>query len=102
MNTSAHPLDRAAACLQGGRAELARHLKVTPAAVGNWKRRGVPVEHCWAIERLTGGSVTRKDLFSGWQKVWPELAESEPNTPVAPTHQAPAAINTEAQGAAHA
>lgn len=102
MNTLMHPLDRAVSCFPGGRAELARHLGVTPAAIGNWKRRGVPVEYCLAIERLTGGRVTRKELFAGWQKIWPDLAESEPNTPVAPTHQAPAAINTEAQGAAHA
>lgn len=89
----------------GGQAQLARDLGVTAGAVNHWVTgaRPVPIQHCVAIERLSKGAVTRRDLRpDDWHLIWPELAESEPNTPVAPTHQAPAAINPEAQGAAHA
>lgn len=31
---------------------------------------------CTAIERITAGQVTRRDLRpNDWQKIWPELAE---------------------------
>lgn len=75
MSTHPHPLDEAATCVEGGRSGLAEHLGVTPSAIGNWKRRGVPIEHCWEIERLTNGKVTRKQLCPVWQRIWPELAE---------------------------
>ena len=68
-----HPLD-VAAKLAGGRAEFARRLKVSLAAPGNWKKRGVPIEHCVTIERLTGRKVTRQMLRpSDWKDIWPEL-----------------------------
>ena len=73
MSTHTHPLDLAAACIEGGRSALAERLGVTPAAIGNWKSRGVPIEHCWEIERLTGGKVTRKQLHPGWARIWPDL-----------------------------
>lgn len=79
------PLDRAAAIVPGGRGAIAKALRVTVAAVGNWKLRGaVPPEHCVAIERLTGGAVTRWDLRpqDGLQ-IWPELAANEPQREVA-------------------
>ncbi|KAG0163987.1 hypothetical protein DFQ28_011603 [Apophysomyces sp. BC1034] len=41
-------------------AKLAEALGVTQQTVSNWMRRGsVPPEHCSAIERLTGGAITR-------------------------------------------
>ena len=74
MKSSCHPLDLAAV-LVGGRRELATALGVSPSAIGNWKARGVPVEHCAAIERLAGGRVTRRDLRpEDWARLWPELA----------------------------
>ncbi len=59
----------------GGRPALATALGVKPAAVGNWKARGVvPIEHCPEIERLTGGKVGRPLLRpEDWQRIWPEL-----------------------------
>lgn len=70
-----HPLVRAAR-ICGGREVLASHLKVTPAAIGNWKSRGVPIEHCPEIERLTGRVVTRQQLRpDDWRRIWPELAD---------------------------
>ena len=102
MSTTQHPIDEAAHLL-GGRAGLAKRLRVTPAALGNWKVRGVPIEHCPAIERATSGAVTRRDLRpEDWREIWPELAESEPNQPAAPANQAQAAINSEAKEAASA
>lgn len=46
----------------GGNAELARLLGVSPQAVSNWKRDGVPAEKCPLIERLTEGSVRCEEL----------------------------------------
>lgn len=70
-----HPLDRAARYI-GGRLLLAERLGVTPAAIGNWKVRGVPIEKCVPIERLCPGVVERKDLRDDWQDIWPELASA--------------------------
>lgn len=89
----------------GGLVRLASVLGVKPPTVSQWANghRPVPVQHCVAIERATAGAVTRRDLRpDDWHLIWPELVESEPNPPAAPAHQAPAAINPEAQGAAHA
>lgn len=74
MNPIAPLIDHAAQLL-GGRAELARLLDVTPAAIGNWKVRGVPIEHCPTIERLTCKQVSRQALRpADWHLIWPELA----------------------------
>lgn len=57
---------------------LARHLAVPPSFVikmGNGDKP-VPVAHGAAIERFTGGVVTRKAMFpEDWHRIWPELAE---------------------------
>ena len=94
---SEHLLDTAAR-LAGGRLTLARLLGVSPAAVGNWKTRGaIPIEHCVAIEQATGGEVTRRDLRpDDWQKIWPELAFSEPNQADPSADRPQAAINSDA------
>ena len=76
-----HPID-AASQLVGGRNPLAKALNVTVAAIGNWKHRGVPIEHCPKIESITKGLITRRALRpSDWQSIWPELAQ------VPATHQ---------------
>ena len=94
---SEHLLDTAAR-LAGGRLVLAQLLGVSAAAVGNWKIRGaIPIEHCAAIEIATEGAVTRRDLRpDDWQKIWPELADLEPNTPDPSTSRPQAAITSEA------
>lgn len=71
-----HPLDRAARYL-GGRPIMAERLDVSPAAIGNWKSRGVPIEKCLPIERLCPGVVGRKDLRDDWKDIWPELVADE-------------------------
>ena len=82
---------------------LAAVLGVSAPTVAEWcsGRRPVPVQRCRAVEAALGGRVTRRDLRpDDWHLIWPELAESEQNQAQALTHQAPAAINSEATEAA--
>lgn len=75
MQTTKSPIERAADAVGGG-AALAALLGVSAQAVSNWKERGVPIDRCVTIERLTEGAVTRRDLRpDDWQDIWPELAE---------------------------
>lgn len=68
-----HSLDRAADAVDGV-GKLAALLDVTPQAICNWKKRGVPIDRCVSIERATGGRVGRKDLRpDDWADHWPEL-----------------------------
>lgn len=87
----------------GGQVHLAEALGVVQSAISGWLKRGkVPVKYCAAIERVTLGQVTRRDLCpDDWQDIWPELAAPQPNTAPAPAQQAPAAINSEAKEAVH-
>lgn len=83
-----HPLDR-----QDTRCRIASALKVSRQAISNWKTRGVPVEHCLAIERATSGAVTRQELRpNDYWLIWPDLP-----APVLVT-TAQAATQTQAQG----
>jgi hypothetical protein len=43
-------------------ARLAELCHVVPMAVSHWMRRGVPARRCAAIEKATGGAVTRRQL----------------------------------------
>lgn len=66
--------------IAGNATRLANLLGVSVQAVCFWRdgRRGIPVEKCTAIERATGGAVTRRDLRpDDWHEIWPELAEQE-------------------------
>lgn len=59
-----------------GAADLARHVGASPALVYQWRtgRRPVPVKWCAAIEKATGGAVTRQDLRpDDYWEIWPEL-----------------------------
>lgn len=91
---------------RGRAAGLARALGVSATFV--WKMahedRPVPVEHAAAVERFTGGAVTRRDIRpQDWHLIWPELAaaDSPPNPPAVLGNQARAAIKTVAQEVAH-
>jgi len=48
----------------GGPSKVARALGMTPQRVGNWLKRGVPVQNCPQVERLLGVpcSVLRPDV----------------------------------------
>lgn len=75
METHKHPIAKAAAVV-GSQVALAALLDVTKAAVGQWKLPGrqVPIEHCLAIERATGGHVNRAQLRPrDYWRIWPDL-----------------------------
>jgi DNA-binding transcriptional regulator YdaS (Cro superfamily) len=64
----------------GGQALLSRMLGVKTPTVNQWVKgfRPVPVGRCAAIERATGGAVTRRDLRpDDFHLIWPDLAEQE-------------------------
>ena len=44
------------------RAYIAHQVGVTPPCVYQWETRPVPAHRCRAIEKLTGGDVTRFEL----------------------------------------
>lgn len=60
---------------------MARDLTVSYDQLNQWctGRRPIPVKHCTAIESLTKGYVSRKDMRpDDWQAIWPDLAAKEP------------------------
>ncbi|MFZ2309618.1 MAG: Cro/CI family transcriptional regulator [Rhodoferax sp.] len=62
---------------------VSQAVGVTPPVVSDWVtgKKGIPLERCTAIERATGGEVTRKDLRpDDWADHWPELAIELANT----------------------
>ena len=76
---------------------------VTKMASGD---KPIPVEHASAIEQFTDGAVPRQAIRpADWRRIWPELADSNPNQPAAPVNQAQAAIKIvalqQAQEVAH-
>ena len=69
------PIERAASAM-GGISALAAAIGVSQSTPSMWKARGsVPVEHCLAIERATGGAVTRRDLRpDDAHLIWPDIS----------------------------
>jgi DNA-binding transcriptional regulator YdaS (Cro superfamily) len=70
--------DTAIIDLLGGTTKVARMCKVDPAAVSNWRIRGIPAEKYMLlgarIEEASHGLVTRMDLFpKNYFLIWPEL-----------------------------
>jgi len=70
--------DTAIIDLLGGTAKVARMCKVDPAAVSNWRVRGIPADKFMflgaRIETESHGLVTRQDLFpKNYFLIWPEL-----------------------------
>ena len=78
MDTKLKLTDNAIIDLLGGTAKVARMCKVDPAAVSNWRIRGIPADKFMflgaRIEEASHGLVTRQDIFpTSWHLVWPEL-----------------------------
>jgi DNA-binding transcriptional regulator YdaS (Cro superfamily) len=69
-----HSLDEAAA-VAGSFAALAAEIGVSASTPSMWKARGsVPPEYCLAVERASGGRVTRADLRpDDYWLIWPDL-----------------------------
>lgn len=59
MSTTA--LDRAIKAAGGGK-ELATKCGVSPMAVSQWKKRGLPAERVRAVVRASGGKVLAHEL----------------------------------------
>lgn len=65
---------------RGRQTELARLIGAQPQLVWQWSRgvRPVPIARCAAIERATGGLVTRRELRpDDWHIHWPELVGTD-------------------------
>jgi DNA-binding transcriptional regulator YdaS (Cro superfamily) len=63
-----------AAEVAGGMTRLAEACRASVQTVSNWRKRGVPVDHCAAIEQATDRQVMRWDLRpDDWHRIWPEL-----------------------------
>lgn len=39
------------------------------------QKKPVPIKTAIGIERFTKGAVSRKDLVSNWNEIWPELKD---------------------------
>ena len=77
MIGSMNALDRAIEVM-GGVVRLAAAIGVGQSVISNWRSRGTVIDavHCAAIERVTGGAVTRRDLRpADWEAIWPELVQ---------------------------
>mgnify|MGYP002132474518 CR=1 FL=1 len=71
-----NPVDVAAQAV-GGISKLAAALNESVATVSNWRARGIPVPRCAEVERVSGGTVTRRQMRpNDWQQIWPELASA--------------------------
>ncbi|WP_076854860.1 transcriptional regulator [Burkholderia pseudomallei] len=79
MDTKTTSAIRRAGELVDGLSALARLLGVKPPTVQQWANgsRPVPAHQCVAIERLTHGSITRRELRNDWRDIWPELEQLE-------------------------
>lgn len=79
MEHITQPLDVAIKLL-GGLKQFADAISCSPQTANNWRTRGVPSEHCPAIERATAGAVTCEELLPAvcWVRVedpeWPNPA----------------------------
>ena len=81
MDTKLKLTDTAMIDLLGGTAKVARMCKVDPAAVSNWRIRGIPADKYMLlgarIETESHGLVTRQDLFpKNFYLIWPELLKN--------------------------
>lgn len=47
---------------EGRSASLAAHFSVTPAAISQWKRNGVPVDRMKSVRDFTGGAVSLEEM----------------------------------------
>lgn len=66
--------------LLGGTSKVAKLCDVEPAAVSQWRKKGIPREQLLflaaRIEKESHGLVGRKDLFpNNFWLIWPELLE---------------------------
>lgn len=66
--------------VRGRQAVLALQLGVPATNVCQWVSglKSPSIKAAVAIEQITKGEVTRKDLFpNDWHRIWPELADQQ-------------------------
>jgi DNA-binding transcriptional regulator YdaS (Cro superfamily) len=71
-----------AAEIVGSQAALARSLNASAPTINQWAKgiRPIPEKMAVAIELITKGAVTRRDLRpDDWWQIWPEMAQSTPS-----------------------
>lgn len=64
---------------RGRQAALAKAIGAHAPDLVRWADgdRPIPLQYGAAIEKETGGAVTRKEMFpDDWQRIWPELADA--------------------------
>ncbi|WP_416383548.1 transcriptional regulator [Pseudomonas sp. MCal1] len=74
MSMEASPLQRVINAAGGGRA-LAAELGVSPMAVSQWKKRGVPAERVPGIVRASKGQVQAFELRPDLPDLFPVPAD---------------------------
>jgi DNA-binding transcriptional regulator YdaS (Cro superfamily) len=62
----------------GGTGKVAKLCNVSPPAVAQWRKNGIPKDRlifvAALIEKLSEGKYTRKQMFpETWQDIWIEL-----------------------------
>lgn len=70
---------------RGGKSAFARKIGAHASDLSDWSSGGrqIPVRYCPAIERESGGAVTRPELRpTDWCIYWPEL-----DVPTPPLHE---------------
>ncbi|CAB3952777.1 transcriptional regulator [Achromobacter piechaudii] len=66
---------------RGRMVALAKAIGAHVPDVSRWAsgKRPIPLEYGAAIEKATGGEVSRKDEWpDDWARIWPELADPAP------------------------
>ncbi|WP_269501076.1 transcriptional regulator [Burkholderia sp. IMCC1007] len=82
-------------------ASFAQQLGVSQGLIYQWLtgRRPVAIDKCVAIERITAGEVSRRDLRpSDWQLIWPELADLSGRADASDDVQPPAGVPDRKEG----
>ena len=69
-------LDKAIKAVGSGRA-LAKALSVSPMAISNWKKRGVPAERVPAVVKAAGGAVQGHELRPDLPELFPVPLETD-------------------------
>lgn len=86
----------------GGPVAIARLCGVSAPSATNWRKTGVPIKRCVAIEKANQKGIKRWHLRpDDWHEIWPELMRADGAPPVS----APAAASTvgeQHQEASHA
>ncbi|WP_410478835.1 transcriptional regulator [Pseudomonas sp. zfem005] len=69
-------LEKAISAVGGGRA-LAQALGISPMAISQWKRRGVPVERVPAVVRACNGLVRAHELRPDQPDLFPAPQQTQ-------------------------